>query len=427
MLNNRWTIGAQRCELHIHDLVDGKYLVKRVFGSGDEVSRYKVDYMGQEFVLKLFKVWQADPVTKQIVAIRATSEIASCMIDSHYLEPIVGHGVVSGNPYIITPCTNSTDLSRIISNGRRINEVSILSQILYGLRDLHCNGKVHCSLMPENIRVLQNGNVQITNYVTIGDRGKILEDRHRGGAIDKAAVYLAPEYFKVDHCATVLPAADIFSFGVLAFQVLTGELPFGHAMSEVEMNTYQSKAGGGVWKKLLLSRVSEKEKWSQLFEGCFNPKPGDRPTAEQAIELLTGTPAQGEPSCRFHHKAISGIMLKVVQGEEFGRVYHLNELAGGNRRILTVGRSDRNVFNIIPITECASTYISRNHCTIELDDATGEWYIRDGQWNKLDTKNWFRSLNGTYLNSLTVTDEGMKISIGDIISIGDAKLRVEGY
>ena len=46
----------------------------------------------------------------------------------------------------------------------------------------------------------------------------------------------------------------------------------------------------------------------------------------------------------------------------------------------------------------------------------------------METKEkWSRSLNGTYVNSEKVTEEGYKIVPGDIISIGDVKLRVEAY
>ena len=54
-------------------------------------------------------------------------------------------------------------------------------------------------------------------------------------------------------------------------------------------------------------------------------------------------------------------------------------------------------------------------------------YIRDGQWDKETKEKWSRSLNGTYVNSEKVTEEGHKIVPGDIISIGDIKLRVEAY
>ena len=63
----------------------------------------------------------------------------------------------------------------------------------------------------------------------------------------------------------------------------------------------------------------------------------------------------------------------------------------------------------------------------ELDDEKKEWYIRDGQWDKETKEKWSRSLNGTYVNSEKVTEEGHKIIPGDIISIGDIKLRVEAY
>jgi pSer/pThr/pTyr-binding forkhead associated (FHA) protein len=67
------------------------------------------------------------------------------------------------------------------------------------------------------------------------------------------------------------------------------------------------------------------------------------------------------------------------------------------------------------------------HCTLELDYRTGNWYIRDGQWDKYSEQGWRTSTNGTFVNSTEVSKAGMPISPGDIISIGDLKFRVEGY
>lgn len=71
--------------------------------------------------------------------------------------------------------------------------------------------------------------------------------------------------------------------------------------------------------------------------------------------------------------------------------------------------------------------MSRRHATIELDNETHKVYIRDGQWDKAANGNWVSSLNGTYVNSSEVTNEGKELTPGDIISVGDVKLRVEGY
>ena len=52
---------------------------------------------------------------------------------------------------------------------------------------------------------------------------------------------------------------------------------------------------------------------------------------------------------------------------------------------------------------------------------------RDGQWDRNGTRGWRRSTNGTYVNSSEVNDNGLDFAPGDIISVGDTKLRVEGY
>ena len=51
--------------------------------------------------------------------------------------------------------------------------------------------------------------------------------------------------------------------------------------------------------------------------------------------------------------------------------------------------------------------------------------IRDGQWQK--NKVWQESSNGTYVNSAQVTQQGYRLKVGDIISIGDVKMRFENY
>ena len=63
---------------------------------------------------------------------------------------------------------------------------------------------------------------------------------------------------------------------------------------------------------------------------------------------------------------------------------------------------------------------------IETNPATDKWIIRDGQWQK-ELKLWQESSNGTYVNSTQVTKQGHILKIGDIISIGDVKMRFENY
>lgn len=92
-----------------------------------------------------------------------------------------------------------------------------------------------------------------------------------------------------------------------------------------------------------------------------------------------------------------------------------------------MGRRDASVRNTLPIVEQNSSYVSRKHCTFELDAPSRQWFIRDGQWDKSTPSGWKSSLNGTYVNAKEVSSNGYFIKVGDIISIGDTKLRVEAY
>ena len=117
-----------------------------------------------------------------------------------------------------------------------------------------------------------------------------------------------------------------------------------------------------------------------------------------------------------------GYQLRILQGEEYGKVYNLSLMASQGRRLLTIGRQQGNA---VYIKSDFSDFMSRFHCTIEAADS-GQWTIRDGQWRS-DYRQWVNSSNGTYVNSTPVGPNGFYLKAGDIIAIGDVTLRFENY
>lgn len=426
---------VQRCDFRMHDMIDGKFRVERVLSSTQTDQKFKVnDTSGKEYILKLLKLWEVEPHLRQNMLLSADNEIRSCEIKSNYLTNIVYTGVVNGNPYLLMEYCRSVDLSHRIKNPK-LNLVKIAKEILYGLRDLHKSGKVHCQLTPENILLAENGHVMITNYVILGGRGNFLINKNRAlhsRFIDKSLAYQAPELYRLERCSTILPNVDIFSFGIILFQLLTGELPFGRLITESDWIHYQARAKSGDWNKNILLRNEQRDMWISILEVCLSADTcGRAKSVDEIIEKL--------PKDDNHYKGmagsqveapgaiLNGIMLHVMQGDEFGKCYRLPEIMQQPKRIITLGRTDNSVFNMIQLSELTSSYISRRHCTIEWDDEEDIWYIRDGQWDKETKEKWSCSLNGTYVNSDKVSEEGHKIIPGDIISIGDIKLRVEAY
>lgn len=426
---------VQSCDFRMHDMIDGKFKVERVLSSTQTDQKFRVnDTSGREYILKLLKLWMVEPRMRQKMLLSADTEIKGCQIKSNYLTNIVHTGVVNGNPYLLMDYNQSLDLTHYIRNPR-LNIIRTVKELLYGLRDLHKSGKVHCRLTPENILVAEDGHVMITNYVVLGGRGNLLVSKNRSiGSrfIDKSLAYYAPELYRMERCSTILPSVDLFSFGVILFQLLTGELPFGRLVTESDWMLYQSRAKSNDWNRNILLRNEQRDLWMNILEMCLTPDADTRAkNVDQILDKLPGDqyPYKGVKGSRVDvpHTILNGVMLHVVQGVEFDKYYRLPEIMQMPKRIITIGRADDSVFNLIQLSELGSTYISRRHCTIEFDDDSDVWYIRDGQWDKESNGKWICSLNGTFVNSDRVSEEGHKIVPGDIISIGDIKLRVEAY
>ena len=426
---------VQRCDFRMHDMIDGKFRVERVLSSTQTDQKFKVnDTSGKEYILKLLKLWEVEPQLRQNMLLSVDNEIKSCQIKSNYLTNIVHTGVVSGNPYLLMEYCESTDLSYHVRDSK-LNVIKTAKEILYGLRDLHQSGKVHCQLTPENILIAENGHIILTNYVALGGRGNLFTKKKtnvHSRFVDKSLAYQAPELYRLERCSTVLPTVDIFSFGVVLFQLITGELPFGRYVTEADSIQYQSRINNKDWNRNILQRINQCDMWMEILESCLSPDISER--AKNVDDILSKFP---EDEYRYNGVAgsnveapktiINGIMLHIMQGDEFGKCYRLPEIMQSPQRIVTIGREDNSVFNMIQLVEKTSTYISRRHCTLEYDDEQDKWYIRDGQWDRNTKKGWANSLNGTYVNSEKVSEEGHEIAPGDIVSIGDIKLRVEAY
>ncbi len=424
---------AQRCSLSIGDNIDGRYSVTKVLGEGSFGKVYSVkDYYENQYALKLLKLWEVPPEIRESLIARFDMEFETARIDCDYLVHSISHGFLEGNPYIVMEFCPGGDLLNLYAEGS-VDNTKVAKHVLMGLKALHNKGKVHRDLKPENVLIKSNGDFALTDFGISGDRNKRMTERNIVGKpkqIFGTYAYMPPEQLNPRKDATVLPTTDIFSFGVMMFQLLTGELPFGPLDSERDLVPYLKHGKRGEWNQNLLNSTKKGREWYDLIEGCLIPDFHNRLQTTDAVLKLV--PHEQRISVKdvkidFQTKITNGVLLRVMQGEEHGRIYKLDDLLRGECSILSMGRKDEGVYNDIAITEEDSSYISRKHCTLELDYEIGSWIIRDGQWDRNYTGGWKRSTNGTYVNSKEVNVNGMVFAPGDIISIGDTKLRVEGY
>ena len=428
--------GIRRCEFTVGNVIDGHYKVDKVLGEGSFGVVYAVSNpSGNRQALKLLRLWEVHPQIRDGLVKRFDMEYETGQIDSAYLVRSLNHGLVNGNPYIVMELCTGGDLISI-SERASLNFVRVASDVLHGLYDLHRFGKVHRDLKPENVLLKSDGTFALTDFGISGDRNKRMTECNLFGKpqqIFGTYAYMPPEQLNPKKKATVLPTTDIFSFGVMMYQLLTGVLPFGTLSDESDLVPYLKNANNGEWNHKTLNRSRFGKEWEPMIEGCLRPDFRHRfPDVETVLRYLPQESfdsrikekINAENVTSFQTKIVNGTLLRVMQGENYGRVFYLDNLAKAKSSILTIGRKDTSVENDIEITENDSCYISRCHCTLESDSNEGGWVIRDGQWRQ---RQWISSTNGTYVNSTEVNRNGIKIKPGDVISIGEVKLRVEGY
>lgn len=424
---------VDRCDFHPGDVVDSQFRVRKLLGEGSFGAVYLVDD-GREnqYALKLLRLWEVPSDIRGELEGRFQVEFKTGQIECPNLVQSLGHGAVGGNPYIIMEFCPGGDLQPYLGKPKG-RAVQICHDILSGLYALHAHGKVHRDLKPENVLFKKDGKAALTDFGISGDRNHRMTQCNifnKPNQIFGTWAYMPPEQVsRARGGATVLPTTDIFSFGVLAYQLLTGVLPFGKLESHNDLAEYTDRGKKGNWDRQTLCRVHEGQLWEQLIAGCLVPDFKTRIQSVREVMQLLPQQSYQQPVGELLEKSYrpksvtNGYLLRILQGEEYGKTFDLTKLARTGRRILTVGRQNDND---ILITSIYSTYVSRYHCTLEANPNFTQWIIRDGQWNS-QYRQWHLSRNGTFVNSRPISKNGFYLKVGDIITLGDMTMRFENY
>ena len=429
---------AYRLDIKTGDLIDGKYTVIDRIGSGSYGDVYKVkDVRGNYYALKLLRLWEVSNELHDPLVAKFNQECKIGKLTSEYLIHSLDFGVVKGNPYLLMEYCSSGDLSKLIA--KDLSQLpSFAHDILEGLHTLHSEGKVHRDLKPENVLIRNNGKAALTDFGVVGemDQSKRMSEvgwwKKRPKQVQGTPLYMAPEMAdRVGGGVTYLPTVDIWSFGVMMFELLTGgSFPFGNIEKIEDLPAYQEKAKKGKWDTDKLRSVPNGNDWFYIIDRCLAPNYRER--YQSALEVLQDMkPMIGNVNPIHKKERLSRnpniSKLIITQGDNLGTTYILSDFLNGHRRMLHVGRKLED--NDIVLPENNSTYVSRYHFTLEKSKDGSFWTIKDGQWIKSE-RAWVTSTNGTYLNAtpvITRSDgkDGLKVFTGDIITVGEYKIKVE--
>ncbi|HYS78089.1 MAG TPA: serine/threonine-protein kinase, partial [Candidatus Dormibacteraeota bacterium] len=143
----------------------------------------------------------------------------------------IGQDASSGSPYIVMEHVPGQDLKKVILSRAPLpaaDAVGVVVQIAAALDYAHRRGIVHRDIKPANVLITAQGRVKITDFGVARLPGS---DLTRSDQFVGSPGFMSPEQLKG---APVDGRADLFSLGVIFYQLLTGKAPFeGESVSEV--------------------------------------------------------------------------------------------------------------------------------------------------------------------------------------------------
>jgi serine/threonine protein kinase len=180
-----------------------------------------------------------DPFIKRLVAIKtcqsAEEEIkkrffreAEFAGNLHHpnVTTIYDFGVTEdGTPYIVQEFLTGDDLDKLLKKHVPISlhrKVQILLDVCEGLGYAHGAGIIHRDIKPSNIRILEDGTVKIMDFGIAKSLVSPSTLTQTGITLGTAS-YLAPEQIRGE---TLDARTDIFSLGVVAYEIFSGQKPF---------------------------------------------------------------------------------------------------------------------------------------------------------------------------------------------------------
>ena len=181
--------------------------------------------IGREVALKEPKIDDSlDPATREELVARFIREGKTAGRLNHPgIVTIYNADVYDGRPVIAMELIEGETLSSLLRRGRLPlgAAVGVAEQLLNALAYAHARGVVHRDIKPDNVFVTDDGRIKLTDFgIAHAGGGTALT---QAGTVMGTPGYMAPEQVRGE---AVDARADLFSVGVMLFEMLAGENPF---------------------------------------------------------------------------------------------------------------------------------------------------------------------------------------------------------
>jgi len=215
------------------DVVEERYRVIRALGEGGMGMVYEVERIADRRRFAL-KIMQRAQTGRALARFAREAHLAAKITDQHLVAIVDVDVTKSGMSFFVMDLIEGGSLETARDRFGDVAWASaILRQVAHGMVALHRHGVIHRDLKPGNVLLDREGRAKIADFgvATLRRDVDALGATHDGerelthtGSVLGTPLYMAPELSRGAREAS--SAVDVFAFGVLAYELLSGRMPF---------------------------------------------------------------------------------------------------------------------------------------------------------------------------------------------------------
>ena len=294
--------GARSRVLEPGDELGPRFLIDALLGEGGMGRVYKATDRDLGRVVAI-KVLLSELTTDAQVILRFKHELLLASRISHKnILRIHDLSEADGVKFITMAYVEGQDLNQVMKQERPLpleRALKIARQLCDALAAAHAEGVVHRDFKPHNVLVGKDDHVYVSDFGLATSFETAKMGMTRSGAFVGTPKYMSPEQVEG---GTVDQRSDLYSFGLVFYEMVTGEVPF---------------AGESTWQ-VMYQRVKEKPKDPKLIKPdlpdwvvriimhCLEKNPADR--YQSASEIITDIDAHRSPSTSSHSHSHSVVL-----------------------------------------------------------------------------------------------------------------------
>ena len=220
----------------------GKYVIRRQLGRGAMGTVYEgFDPVIERIVaIKTVRLPEVedDETAEQIARFRREAQAAGRLTHPNIVG-VFDYGETADLAYIVMEYVDGPSLKNLLDKNERFplpQILRIMEDLLGGLQFSHERGVVHRDIKPANLMLTKSGQGKIADFGIARIESSSMT---QAGTVLGTPAYMSPEQFMGQ---VVDSRSDIYSSGVLLYQLLTGERPFEGSMSAIMHKALHTEA-----------------------------------------------------------------------------------------------------------------------------------------------------------------------------------------